>query len=73
MGNTKLPRAPLIPVMMITRCPACETDVELEEHDWGEDISGAYVPHADAQFPVCSTCGTQFEVAAIQVSEVPNA
>lgn len=71
MAETKLPRAPLVPVMMIAKCPACEAEVELEEHDWAEDISGAYVPHADAQFPICGACGTQFEVAPIEVREVP--
>lgn len=72
MAETKLQRAPLIPVMMIAKCPACAAELDLAEHDWAEDASGAYAPLADARFPVCGECGAQFEVAAIEVREVPG-
>lgn len=69
--SDKLQSAPLIPVMMVARCPHCHAVHELEEHEWQEDESGAFVPEDAARFPVCGECGQQFEIAGIDVSELP--
>lgn len=65
----KLPRAPLVASAWCVACPACNIQIEVEDHEWHEAASGWIEAIDAARYPVCEHCGLQFEVASVFVME----